>query len=386
MSLSFLKSGVIHVLPMLIALMLMAPMQVSEAADPKAFLGEQIFKDQTLSSPEGQGCVSCHNPRHGFSDPDSLEPTSEGVIKGRFGSRNAPTILYAASSPDFHFDAQQALFIGGQFDDGRSTNLSAQPGQPFLSPLEMNNQNAAEVVAKVRKAAYADLFRRVYGAAALDDVEAAYVRITNALSAFESSRQLNPFNSRYDRYLEGRARFTPAERRGREIFERKDKGNCASCHPDLPENNGRDRPLFTDHSYDNLGIPRNPGNRFYEMPSPWNQKGRAFVDLGLGAVLGRADEYGKFKVPTLRNIAKTAPYMHNGYFKTLRGVIDFYNSRDSKPSCKDPMAPEAVALASGCWPAPEVTENVNHDELGNLRLTEQEMADLEAFLRTLSDP
>lgn len=386
MTLSFTRLGVRQVFPGLMALTLMAPMLVSEAADRKVFLGEQIFKDQTLSSPEGQGCISCHNPRHGFSDPDSLEPTSEGVIEGRFGSRNAPTILYAASSPEFHFDTQQGLFFGGQFDDGRSNNLAAQAGQPFLSPLEMNNQNAAAVVEKVRKAAYADLFRRVYGAAALDNVEAAYVRITDALSAFESSKRLNPFNSRYDRYLEGKAQLSPAERRGREIFERKDKGNCAACHPDLPENNGRDRPLFTDHSYDNLGVPRNPGNRFYEMPSHFNPKGSGFVDLGLGAVLGRANEYGKFKVPTLRNIAKTAPYMHNGYFKTLRGVIDFYNSRDVKPACKDLMTPEALALAKGCWPAAEVEENVNHDEMGNLRLTEQEMADLEAFLRTLSDP
>lgn len=131
--------------PGLMALKLMAPMLVSEAADRKVFPGEQIFKDQTLSSPEVQGCIGCHNPRHGFSDPDSLEPTSEGLIEGRFGSRNAPTILYAASSREFHFDTQQGLFIGGQFDDGRSINLAAQAGQPFLSPLEMNNQNAAEV-------------------------------------------------------------------------------------------------------------------------------------------------------------------------------------------------------------------------------------------------
>lgn len=366
--------------------LILAGVKGSEAASRKALLGEKIFGDRTLSSPEGQGCISCHSPNHAFTDPDQSEPTSEGVIEDRYGSRNAPTLLYAASSPDFHFDEHEGLFIGGQFDDGRANNLHVQARQPFLEPLEMNNHDAAEVVEKVRRASYADLFRKIYGANALDDVEAAYARITDALSAFESSKRLNPFNSRYDRYLEGRARFTPAERRGREIFERADKGNCAACHPDLPENNGRDRPLFTDHSYDNLGVPRNPVNRFYEMPSPWNPKGRSFVDLGLGAVLGRADEYGKFKVPTLRNIAKTAPYMHNGYFKTLRGVIDFYNSRDTKPTCDDAMTPEAVALASGCWPAPEVTENVNHDELGNLRLTEQEMADLEAFLRTLSDP
>ena len=360
-------------------------LQDAEAMTRKESLGQALFSDTTLSSPPGQACATCHSPEHFFVDPDANEPTSEGVIKGRFGNRNTPTILYASLSPVFHFSKQEGLFIGGQFDDGRAQDLKAQAKKPFFHPLEMNNASPADLVEKVRMAPYAPLFRSLYGQSALDDPEAALVRITDAISAFEKTSRLSPFSSKYDEYLQGRARFTGQERRGREIFEREDKGNCAACHPSRPSGNGKQRPLLTDHTYDNLGVPKNPANRFYQQSRELNPEGDAYLDTGLGEHVGKTAEAGKFKVPTLRNIAKTAPYMHNGYFKTLRGVIDFYNSRDIKPVCRNPMATEEEALARGCWPAPEVPTHVNHDELGHLGLSVQEMADLEAFLRTLTD-
>lgn len=357
----------------------------SAEASRKSLLGQKLFFDKNLSNPPGQACASCHDPKHFFTDPDQDEPTSEGVIEGRYGSRNAPTLLYTSDSPPFHFDKAEGLFIGGQFVDGRASTVNIQARQPFLEALEMNNPNPAAVVDKVRKAAYAPLFRQVFGPNSLNDPAKAYQNIANAIAAFESMPGFAPMTSKYDYYLQGKATFTPQERRGRAIFEDEHKGNCAACHPSRPERNGAKRPLFTDFSYDNLGTPRNPKNLFYTQPSKFNPLGYGYVDIGLGDHVQDPAEDGKFKVPTLRNIEWTAPYTHNGYFKTLRGVVNFYNTRDVKPRCTSNWLTEAQAMKQGCWPAPEVTTNVNHAELGHLGLTAQEEEDLVAFLKTLTD-
>ena len=355
------------------------------AVSRKAKLGKELFFDSNLSSPPGQACSSCHDPEHFFTDPDTTVPTSAGVIEDRFGNRNAPTLMYARSTPSFHFDKGVGLFVGGQFDDGRAATLKEQAKQPFLQALEMNNASPDDVVEKVRLADYADFFRRVYGKNSLNDPTRAYDRIADAIAAFEQTDRFAPMTSKYDYYLQGKVRLTAQELRGRKVYEDEDKGNCAACHPSRPEQNGAKRPLFTDFTYDNLGVPRNPENRFYVQASEFNQRGFKFVDNGLGDHVNDPAENGKFKVPTLRNIAMTAPYMHNGYFLTLRGVIDFYNTRDVKPACPSEWIAEEDALRSGCWPAPEVVTNVNHDELGKLELSEQEAVDLEAFLLTLTD-
>jgi cytochrome c peroxidase len=155
--------------------------------------------------------------------------------------------------------------------------------------------------------------------------------------------------------------------RGLDIYEAEDKANCAACHPSQPGENG-EPPLFTDFTYDNLGTPKNPDNPFYDLPAKFNPAGADYVDYGLGKALDDPAEDGKFKVPTLRNVGLTAPYMHNGVFQTLEEVVDFYNTRDT-----------------GEWDPPEVAENVNVDELGDLGLTEEEVEDLVAFLHTLDD-
>ncbi|CAL1239419.1 cytochrome-c peroxidase [Candidatus Methylocalor cossyra] len=350
----------------------------------KARLGRELFFDTRLSNPPGQACASCHDPKARFTDPDRSAPTSKGASPELHGHRNAPTLLYAAFSPPFHFDRTAQDYLGGQFLDGRAATLKEQAKQPFLNPVEMANPDPAAVVDKVRQAPYAPLFLRVYGRRALDDPRKAFDRIADALAAFERTPQFRPFSSKYDYYLLGKARLTPQEQRGRRLFEDPAKGNCAACHPDRPAEDGTP-PLFTDHSYDNLGVPRNPDNPFYTLPRQFNPEGFGFVDLGLGATVQKQADAGRFKVPTLRNIARTAPYMHNGYFKTLRGVVDFYNSRDVKPPCANPLASEAEALRDGCWPAAEVPDNVNRDELGDLGLTPQEVDDLVAFLHTLTD-
>lgn len=361
----------------------------SEAEDAlklpaRARLGRLLYNDKNLSEPAGQSCASCHDVTAGFTDPNRADPTSHGVNRRLSGNRNAPTAAYAAFSPAFHFNEAEQLFIGGQFLDGRASSLEAQAKGPFLNPVEMGNSNKEQVVEKVRRSAYADQFRLEYGPRSLDDSEHAYELIAQAIAAFERSPIFNRFTSKYDAYLEGRTRLNAAEMRGLALFERADKGNCAACHPSAKADDGSP-PLFTDFSYDNLGVPKNPLNRFYSMPAQFNPQGHNFVDKGLGAQVNLASEDGKFKVPTLRNIAVTAPYMHNGYFQTLRGVVDFYSSRDVKPGCKEALVKESAALKKGCWPTAEVGDNVNRDELGNLHLSAKEIDDIVTFLHTLTD-
>ena len=333
----------------------------------KETLGKKLFFDKNLSTPTGQACGDCHSPKTGFGNPNTNYPVSQGVYKDRFGNRNDLPAAYAAFSPTFHYDANEELYVGGQFWDGRAADLAEQAKGPFLNPLEMANPDAKAVVEKVRKSEYADLFRKVFGIATFDDPNKAFDMIAEAIAAYEKSSELNQFNSKYDLYLAGKVALTEQERRGLELFEDEEKGNCAACHPSQPGADGTP-PLFTDFTYDNLGVPQNPENPFYYLPKNLNPNGVYFVDLGLGDVLNKPSENGKFKVPSLRNVAKTAPYLHNGIFKNLRQVVVFYNTRDVGP-----------------WPPPEVRMNVNHDELGDLGLTEQEIDDIVAFMHTLTD-
>ncbi len=333
----------------------------------KEQLGKALFLDQNLSTPPGQACAHCHAAEAGFGQPEAGLPVSRGVYPDRFGNRNDLTAAYAAFSPRFHYDATERHYVGGLFWDGRAATLEEQARGPFLNPLEMANPNAAAVVAKVQQSSYANLFRDVFGPEAFADPNRAYDSIAEAIAAYERTPEVNPFSSKYDLFLEGKATLTDQERRGLASFEDEKKGRCAECHPSRrgPQ---QEPPLFTDFTYDNLGVPKNPENPYYYLPKPLNPDGTKFVDLGLGGVVKKAEENGKFRVPTLRNVARTAPYMHNGIFKTLRQAVVFYNTRDVGP-----------------WPAPEVPQNVNREELGGLGLTEQEVDDIVAFLGTLTD-
>lgn len=352
-----------------IALLSAAAAPVPPPEDLKVALGKALYFDTNLSNPGGQSCASCHAPEAGFADPNQSLPVSLGALPGRVGGRNAPSAAYAAFSPPFHFDEESGLYVGGQFWDGRAADLVEQAKGPFLNPLEMHNPNQTEVIASVRRAAYAPLFLQVYGPAALNakNVETAYHHVAEAIAAYESSPEVSPFTSKFDQYLKGQATLTMQEQRGLHLFQR--KGNCAACHTlDVPD--GAPGPLFTDFTYDNLGLPKNWNNPFLQLPKALNPDGPAAVDLGLGAVLGDPNQFGKFKVPTLRNIALTAPYGHNGYFQSLRDIVEFYNSRD---------------VPAMNWPAPEVPVNVNDSEMGNLGLSPQQVDDLVAFLHTLTD-
>lgn len=335
-----------------------------------AALGEQLFNDATLSSSGTQACASCHDAATGFSDPDNALPVSAGAVAGLFGTRNTPTASYAAFVPPLGATLEdgEVLWLGGLFHDGRVDTLEQQAQKPFLNPVEMNNASPAAVVARLRTSPVAASFVAVYGADALDPGQEAlaFERIAAAIAAFERTPAFAPFNSRFDDYLAGRGTLSPQELEGMAVFVRADKGNCAACHSIARGPNG-EPPLFTDFTYDNLGVPRHPDTAFFAAD---------FVDDGLAATLVARGEpgaealRGKFRVPTLRNVARTAPYMHNGVFGSLREVVEFYNTRDTAP---------------GRWGATEVPATVNHDELGSLGLSDRDIDALVAFLNTLSD-
>jgi cytochrome c peroxidase len=351
---------------------------------PLEDLGRQLFFDTGLSNPAGQSCASCHSPDAAFTDPRRDRPTSPGVLSGRFGNRNSPTAMYAAFNPAFYFDAAEGIYKGGLFLDGRVPDLESQAQKPFLNPLEMANPDPASVVEKVRNASYASLFEQVFGADIFANTEQAYVSISAAIAAFERTRLFAPFSSKYDAYLAGRIKLSPAEERGLKLYEDPGKGNCAACHPSQRSADGTP-PLFTDFTYDNIGVPRNPGNPYYALSPNLNPQSLLFVDKGLGLAVNDAKQNGKFKVPTLRNILVTAPYTHNGYFTSLKAVVDFYNTRDAKKLCPSAFTPDNLAMQQNCWPEPEVLENVNRAELGNLKINANEVNDLVSFLGTLTD-
>jgi cytochrome c peroxidase len=338
--------------------------KAAEVLSELATLGREIYFDENLSNPVGQSCASCHLPAAGFADPDLHFPVSEGAIGGRFGARNTPTASYAAFIPEFSFvpDRAGGHYRGGQFLDGRASTLELQAQQPFLNPLEMNMADKAAVIDAVRNGEYAAEFLLVFGETALDDVDQAFEQVASAIAAFERSSLFAPFDSRFDAVTAGADVFTVAEQNGRALFS--GRAGCNRCHS---SGRGGDQ-LFSDFEYHNIGTPANPDNPFLSLPVALNPDGTGFVDNGLGAVLAEPEQNGKFRTPTLRNVALTAPYMHNGVFDTLEEVVEFYSRRDV----------DAVV--------PEVAQNVdNAGNIGNLNLNPGEIADLVAFLQTLSD-
>jgi len=327
---------------------------------PLETLGKLLFFDGNLSEPAGQSCASCHAPMAGFADPDEDLPVSEGVIPGNFGARNALSSSYVKFTPSFDIGLTPDETIGGLFWDGRKLDLEDQAKAPFLNPLEMNNPSLDTVVADVMIASYAPLFLNEFGPTAFDDPVLAYEFIAQAIAAYERSAELNKFNSKYDLFKAGLVDLSPEEALGLSLFT--GKAHCDHCHvlnsledPTMPD-------LFTNHKYANIGLPRNTEFPYDLMPPDT-------VDLGLGAITGDALHNGKFKTPHLRNVELTAPYMHNGIFKTLYDVVHFYNTRDVHAHVLPPEVPENMVTAS----------------VGDLGLTPDEEEAIVEFLETLTD-
>lgn len=369
------------------------------AMTPLEELGGKLYLDVNLSQPDGQSCSSCHDPDFGFVDPDSDLPVSEGVLPKRFGGRNSPSAAYAMYAPILHFDEGEGLWIGGQFWDGRATGeilgdpLADQALGPFLNPVVMANKSKKQVIKGVAKSEYADLFEDVWGPDTLDNIETAYDQVALSIAAFERTELFAPFSSKYDAYLQecltqGASKencatgtgdvaiaiasmfFTSKEYEGMNLFM--GAAQCVLCHvvdwtsatgnvvvPDWSPD-GTVPPMFTDFTFDNLGVPKNT-----EFPLEGTG-----IDLGLGPIVGDPDENGKFKVMSLRNIGFTAPYAHNGLFKSLKEITHFYNTRD---------------VASENWPPAEYPATVNTDELGDLGLTDDQEDAIVDFMKTLDD-
>lgn len=338
-----------------------------------AALGEQLFNDQGLSADGSKSCQSCHTgSATAFSDaPKRLSDgvTPSGASTPNQTTRNSPVLAYAAFIPALKLI--DGGWIGGLFHDGRADSLEKQIHDPLVGPNEMGNGTIANVITRLRASTTqvdgktsAQAFVAYFGNGSLPDpatassadIQAAFDRLGQAIATFERLPGISPFTSKFDYYLADKARLSAQEQRGYALFLRGDKGNCAACHP-VSRSNAAGQPLFTDFSYDNLGVPTQAGDA---------------ADPGLyQTVLNRGTDdpalKGKFRVPTLRNLGKSAPYMHNGAFTTLEQVVNFYNSRDSQTLATD-------------YP-----DTVNKTELGNLGLTPDDVLDIVAFLKTLDD-
>ena len=360
-------------------------------------LGKMLFLDKALSANGNQSCASCHAAEFGFTGPKGYinegGAVYEGSIPGSFGDRKPPSAAYGGESPLLSYDEVRGAWVGGMFWDGRTTGwtlgdpLAEQAKGPFLNPMEQALPDAQSLCLKVSEANYAKLFKQVWGSfdcSTPEAVAAVYDQIGSSISAYEKSSEVNPFSSKFDLFWENakakglivkeidinnwrdyqKLGLSAAEVYGLALFNDEGKGKCAFCHT-LDEGMAG-YPLFTDFTYDNLGIPKNPYNLYY------NDNTDAF-DKGLGGYLGDEAEYGKFKVPTLRNVDKrngvtVKAYGHNGYFKSLEEIVHFYNTRDVMP-----------------WPAPEYADTINFAELGDLGLTGAEEDALVLFMQTLTD-
>ena len=351
-------------------------------ADPErlAELGRRLFSETALSNAATQSCATCHDPAHAFTDPregKAGRAVSVGDDGSSHGDRNTPTLSYAAFSPPFHREPD-GRYKGGQFWDGRAADLTAQAGQPMLNPVEMAMPDTAAVAARLRADPhYLADFEAIFGPGVLDDPDHAFAATAQALAAFQSTPEVSPFDSRYDRWLRGEEEFTAQEEFGHTVFV---TWNCRLCHMQRKQGVSPNE-TFTNFEYHNIGVPVNAVAREAAGRDP------DFVDRGLMDHPGIREGYeaeaedGKFKVPTLRNIAVTAPYMHNGVFEDLRTVVVFYNKYTSRrPSAQ--INPETGQN----WGTPEVEANLSLAELqSGLSLDDARVDALVAFLETLTD-
>lgn len=358
----------------------------TDTLSAKARLGQLAFNDASLSV-NGQACASCHVAEFGHAQNNALAAQFGGPNGTLQGTRTAPMARYLDANAAFHVDAEGTP-TGGFFWDGRAASLADQAAGPFLNPVEMAAPSKASVIDKIKAGSYASQFKAVFGSTVFDDVETAYARLTEAIAAFETeSPEFHPYDSKYDQFLRGQLTLTDQESRGLALFKDTQKGNCASCHPADKSADGK-FPLFTDFTYDALGVPRNADIKANADP--------AFYDLGLCASGTRTPEAnaqwcGAFKVPSLRNVALRKAYFHNGKFTSLKEVVTFYVQRDVYPEKFYPLKADGTVDKFNDLPA-KYHGNVNTSEapydrkVGEMpRLSDSEVDDVVAFLKTLTD-
>ena len=352
-------------------------------------LGRALFFDPSLSASGRIACASCHDPRFAYGPPNALPVQRAGRDGQTPGLRAVPSLRYLQTLPPFsehHFENEGDDGIdtgptGGHTWDGRASSAHDQARLPLLSPSEMANRSPAEVVSRLRQGAQAARLRQLFGDDLFDDGERAFDAALLALEVFQQSpADFYPYSSRYDEVLRGRAALSAQEARGRALFDDERKGNCASCHPSRIGADGA-FPLFTDFGLVALGVPR--------------RAGAAVDDLGLCGPLrtdfaGRADYCGRFRVPTLRNVALRGRFFHNGVFDRLEDALRFYARRDSQPEAFYPRAADGTVMKFDDLPAAyhgNVEKGVPFGAApaSAPALGDDEIADLAAFLRTLTD-
>ncbi len=370
-----------------VALMLLVGMRLTIQIEPvdatetssslQPTLGQLLFFDQALSLTENQSCASCHDPENAFIDAretSAKRAVSVGDDGKSFGNRNTPSIAYASHTPGFSQDNEG--YIGGFFMDGRATTLADQALEPFINPIEMALPNHDALATKVlANSSYVTLIKQILGDSYTGSHKEVLSVVKAALAEFQRGEFFSTFDSKYDRYVRGEESLTPKEERGRSLFFSQ-LANCSSCHL-LNTANVTGNEVFTNYRYHNIGVPENPKARALAAASV------EFPDLGLfqHPDINDAAEKGKFKVPSLRNVAVTAPYMHNGVFKNLKTAVHFYNqfivnnqSTRTNPETNKP------------WRPPEIKDNISHELLRQGQpMDEQRLDAIVAFLKTLTD-
>ncbi len=353
-----------------------APAQQQDAL--KVALGTALFFDVNLSKNRTMSCATCHDPKTAFVDLRGngvANMASLGDDGVSLGDRNAPTAAYAKFFPVFQKNTgknkDKSAFLGGQFLDGREPDLAGQAGGPPVNPIEMGMPDKASVVARIKEnPTYLQQFAAIYGKTVFDNTESAYAAMTDAIEVFEKTDFFSPFDSKYDRFLRGEYELTVLEDLGRSLFFSNNNTNCSTCHMLTREDDPKE--TFSNFEYRNIGVPENTALRA--------KNGVKVADLGLyqNPLAQTDDNKGKFKVPTLRNVAVTGPYMHNGVFADLRTVIEFYDQYNNPLRKLNPETGQA-------WRAPEVEQNIALDELKAKILTERKVDALVAFLKILTD-
>lgn len=387
-----------------------------------ALIGRQIFFDASLSASGKQSCASCHSPQSAYAPPNALAVQLGGPDMRFAGFRAVPSLAYLYRQAVFSIgpeaeendappslDQLAALALntqrqqkaadvkpvapamvpqGGFFWDGRASTLQDQALGPLTNPAEMANADNAEVARKLMKAGYGEALQKIFGQSVTKDSTLFVSEAMFAVGRYQfEDPSFHEFSSKYDYWLEGRARLTSAERRGMQLFNDKDKGNCAACHLSQPSPDGQP-PLFTDTQYEALGVPRNRDLSANRAPT--------FYDMGIcgpfRADMAAQTQYcGMFLTPTLRNVARRQAFFHNGVYHDLKQVLDFYNLRATQPEKIYPRDANGHIQQYDDLP-PRYHANVDVFDAPFDRkpgdkpaMNEAEIGDIIAFLKTLDD-
>lgn len=388
-----------------------------------AQLGKQIFYDTSLSASGTQSCSSCHSPQHSYGPTPAEFPVAIGGPHMNLpGYRPPPSLTYlyrqanfsigpdpadteisvsvvqqAASAVGVQKATKDALVAptapaivpqGGLFWDGRADSLQLQAYGPMLNPVEMANTSLDEVAHKLLVAKYHDQFKQLFGPSVLVSPGLLVSEAMFAVGRYQiEDPSFHLFTSKYDYWLQGKARLTSAELRGLRLFNDPNKANCAGCHLSQPSKDGLP-PLFTDTQYEGLGAPRNPlipankNPHYYDMGicGPWR------TDL-----TAQTQYCGMFLTPTLRNAANRGIYFHNGVYHTLQEVMNFYDFRNTNPEKIYPVDANGKVEKYNDIPAKydanmDVVDPPFDRKLGDKpAMSEQDMKDIIAFMQTLDD-